>query len=285
MVALALCGIAGMGMGMAFLFGGGPPPAPPRPRLPSAPGPTAVDMKYSATLYRALVELDAKTFGVGAPSPAELAAPFPYFDELPARRRLHAAGTVHTAHLAISLIVRREQGAVEGQSFRADHLVLKIENLTSHHLAYRVTTEVRDTARCEAKGVIPHDAIAIGAHETILRTECLLQKTAEIQLTRIEVIEIPALSHFYVSRLMPALVLYDPRTAAGHTIPKGSICPQTFSWRDMREGAARGEIDWRDIIDFYARHNCDEYAFFPGYRYRTDAAAPLPARPAFQPPT
>jgi hypothetical protein len=128
--------------------------------------------------------------------------------------------------------------------------------------------------------VIPHDAIALGAHETILRTECLLQKTGEIELTRIEVMEIPALAYFYVSRLVPALCLYDPRTAAGHTILKGSICPQTFSWRDIRDGAARGEIDWRDIIDYYARHNCEEYAFFPGYRYRTDAAAPLPARPA-----
>ncbi len=269
-----------MAVGMALLFGGGPPPAPPRPRLPSAPAPTAADMKYSATLYRALVEQDAKAFGVVAPSADELAARFPYFDELPARRKLHGGGKVHTAHLAISLIIRREQGAVEGQSFRADHLVLKIENLTKHHLAYRVMTEVRDAVRCEAKGVIPHDAIALAPHETILRTECLLQKTGEIDLTRIEVMEIPALAYFYVSRLVPALCLYDPRTAAGHTILKGSICPQTFSWRDIRDGAARGEIDWRDIIDYYARHNCEEYAFFPGYRYRTDAAAPLPARPA-----
>ena len=91
--------------------------------------------------------------------------------------------------------------------------------------------------------------------------------------------EIPALSYYYVSRLTPGLILYDVRAAAGHTIPKGTACPQTFSWRDVRDGAARGEIDWRDIIDFYARHNCDEYAFFPGYRYRTDAGAPPAARP------
>lgn len=278
-VALVLLGIAGMALGMALLYGGGPPAAPPRPRLPSAPAPTAADMKYSATLYRALVEQDAKGFGVIAPTGAELAAPFPYFDELPVPRKLRAGGTVRTPRLAISLVVRREQGAVEGQSFRADHLVLKIENLTGKHMAYRVTTGVRDAARCEAKGVIPHDAIALVGHETILRTECLLQRTGEIELERVEVMEIPALSYFYVSRLMPGLVLYEPRTIAGHTIPKGAVCPQTFSWRDIRDGAARGEIEWRDIIDYYARHNCDEYAFFPGYRYRTDAAAPLPARP------
>lgn len=279
LVAVALCGIAGLALGMAALFGGGPPPGPARPHLPVAPAPTSVEMKFSATLFRALIEQDAKAMGVAVPSAAAWQAPFPYFDELPAHRKLHAGATIRTAHLALTLVVRREQGAVEGQSFRADHLVLKIESLSAHPVAYRVTTQVPDVGRCDAKGVIPHNAIALRPHETIFRTECLFQKAAELELARVEVIEIPDLAYAYVSRLTPGLILYDGRTSAGHVIPKGAVCPQTFSWRDVRDGAARGEIAWRDIIDFYARHNCDEYGFYPGYRYRTDAAAPLPARP------
>ncbi len=279
--AVGLAGVAGVGVGMAILFGGGPPPPPPRPRPPQAPAPLAAELKYSATLYRGLVEQDAKTMGVAAPAVDEWAAPLPYFDELPSGKpvTLRAGGTLRTGHLRISLGVRRVEGAVEGQSFRADHLVLKIENRTRRHLAYRVTTQVPDAARCESKGVIPHDAIALAPRETIFRTECLVQKAASIVVLRVEVLEIPPLGYFYVSRLSPGLVLYDGRAATGHTVPKGMVCPQTFSWRDVRDGAQRGEIAWRDIIDFYVRHNCDEFAFFPGYRYRTDAAAPLPARP------
>lgn len=278
-LAVALSGLAGLALGMALLFGGGPPPAPPRPRLPVAPAPTSAEMKYSPTMYRALLEQDAKLMGVAAPTQREIAAVFPHSDELPGARKLRAGAPVRTRQLAISLIVRREQGAVEGQSFRADHLVLKIENLTRRHLAYRITTKVADPARCEAKGVIGHNAIALRPGESILRTECLFQAPGLVELTRVETVEVPPLSYFYLSRLTPGLVLYDTRTAAGHTVPKGAICPQTFSWRDVRDGAARGEIAWRDIMDFYARHNCDEYAFFPGYRYRTDPASPLPVRP------
>ncbi len=236
-------------------------------------------MKYSEIWYRGLVEQDARTFGVVAPSPAEMAAPFPYFDVRTAHRTLRVGETIHIANISISLTIRRVPGAVEGQSFRADHLGLKIENRTGHHLAYRVVTEVSDPARCEAKGVVAHNAIALLPRETIFRTECLFQRQGAVSLISVEVMEIPPLAYAYVSRLSPGLVLYDGRTAAGHTIPRGAGCPQTFSWRDVRDGAARGDIAWRDIIDFYARHNCDEYAFFPGYRYRRDAAAPLPARP------
>jgi len=278
-MAIALCSLAGLAVGMAVLFGAGPPGAPPRPRIPAAPAPTSAEMKYAPALYRALIEQDARTMGVPAPTAAELSSVFRYSDELPSRRKLRAGATLRAGGLSISLIVRREAGAVEGQSFRADHLVLKIENLTGHHLAYRVSTAVPDPGRCEAKGVIVHDAIALRPHETILRTECLYQQAGEVEVTRVETMELPALSYLYVSRLTPGLVLYDGRTSVGHTIPKGSVCPQTFSWREVRDGAARGQIAWRDIIDFYARHNCDEYAFFPGYRYRIDAAAPLPARP------
>jgi hypothetical protein len=56
------------------------------------------------------------------------------------------------------------------------------------------------------------------------------------------------------------------------------MCPQTFSWRDIKDGMDGEGLGWRDVIDFYARHNCIEYSFFRSYRYRGDPAAPLPAR-------
>jgi len=95
----------------------------------------------------------------------------------------------------------------------------------------------------------------------------------------IEVMEIPRLGAYYVSRMPPGLILYGRRTSAGHVPLAGSLCPQTFSWRDIRDGADRGELGWRDVIDFYARHNCEEYSFFRSYRHRTDPDEPLPARP------
>jgi hypothetical protein len=99
-----------------------------------------------------------------------------------------------------------------------------------------------------------------------------------VDVDLVEVIELPQLAAVYASRLPATSVLYDARTSAGHVPLKGTLCPQTFSWREIQDGIDRKQIGWRDVIDFYARHNCDEYAFFRNYRFRTDAAAPLPAR-------
>jgi hypothetical protein len=168
---------------------------------------------------------------------------------------------------------------VGGQLYRADHLVLRIENRTDHYLAYRVETRVADEGRCDTKGDAPHNAIALAPRQVIHRTECLYRSSERVDVRRVEVMELPRLAAYYVSRLSPALILYGRRTSAGHLPFKGGVCPQNLPWRDIRDGADRGELGWRDLIDFYARHNCEEYSFFRSYRHRTDPTAPLPARP------
>lgn len=283
--ALALSGTAAIGFGMAILFMGGPPPPPPRPRPANTARSAEEQARFSATLYRGIVEKDARDYGLGAPDLATWRRPFPYFEELSAPRALAAGQSVQTRHLRITLLVRRIEGAVEAQSFRADHFVLQIQNLTDSHVAYRVVTRVTQPSRCEAKGLLGQNAVALKPREAVTRSECLFHRGERVELTGVEVMELPPLSYFYVSRLRPELILYEPRTSAGHSPPAGEPCAQTTAWRDIRDGAARSEIAWRDLIDFYARHSCDDYAFFPGYRYRSAASDPLPARPPLAEPT
>jgi hypothetical protein len=255
-----------------------PPPAPKRPEPP--PPPSAMinsERRFSVLYYKALIEQDAKQFGVSAPSYDDLAQPNAYFDELQGKRRLRLKSPIETRHLKVTLEVSKQTTIVEAHSLTTDHLVLRIENRTPLFLAYRVETSMADT-KCALKADLPHNAIAIEPEQTILRSECLYRKDAQIDVNRIEVIELPALSAYYVSRIPPNGTLYDPRTSAGHVPPRGTICPQTFSWRDIKEGIDKKELGWRDFIDFYARHNCSEYSFFRSYRYRSDPAAPLPAR-------
>jgi hypothetical protein len=275
---VVISGLLIIAIGLGLLHAGGPAPAPPRPKI-AEPADTTAALKYSPTLYRATVEQDARSFGIPLPVADEMARPFPYFDEWSAERKLKVGGSMQTDHLRLSLIVKKEAGSMAGQLYRADHLVLQIENLSDHYLAYRVQTHVSDEKRCDTKGDTPHDAIVIEPHQTIRRTECLYRSDEKVDIRGVEVMEIPQLAAHYVSRLPPGLVLYARRTSAGHVPIKGAICPQTFSWRDIRDGADRGELGWRDVIDFYARHNCEEYSFFRSYRQRSDVNAPLPARP------
>jgi hypothetical protein len=175
--------------------------------------------------------------------------------------------------------IAKKKATVDGQSFAVDHLVLRIENRSEKYLAYRVETSVTDKHKCANKGDVAHNALVLEPHETLERTECLYRADENIDVTHAEVIELPPLSAYYVSRLPPNPTLYDSRTSGGHTPLAGSLCPQTFSWREIQEGIDKRQIGWRDVIDFYARHNCDEYSFFKDYRYRTKPTAELPARP------
>jgi hypothetical protein len=279
-LAVFFSGFLAIAMGVLILHAASAPaPTPKRPEPP--PPPSAMinsDMRFSVLYYKGLIESDAKSYGIEAPSYEDLQQANPYFDELQGKQHLRIKAPIETRHLRITLEVSKQTTIIESHSLSTDHLVLRIENLTPIFLAYRIQTSVADKHKCVMKAELPHNAIALEPHQTTLRTECLFRKDAQIDITRIEVIELSALSAYYVSRVPPNSTLYDPRTAAGHTPPRGVLCPQTFSWREIKEGIDKKELGWRDVIDFYARHNCTEYSFFKSYRYRGDPTAPLPSR-------
>ena len=276
---IVLTAAAVFGLGMAALYAGGPPPPPERPAPP--PPPESLmnsELRFSPMVYRGQIEKDARLLAVPLPQKGELELPFLHFEEVTQRRQLQPRAPLETAHLRLSIAIEKRQASVDGQHFAFDHLVLRIENRTEKFLAYRIVTELPGE-RCNNKGDIAHNAIVLEPHQTISRTECLRRRNEAIYVKRIEVMELPPLSAYYVSRLPASAIFYVPRTAAGHVPLKGRMCPQTFSWREIQDGVDRKEIGWRDVIDFYGRHNCDEYAFFRTYRFRTDPTARLPARP------
>jgi len=237
------------------------------------------EQRFSPLYYRALIEQDAKFYGIPAPSYEDLQQPNPYFDELREKQRLRIKAPIETRHLRVSLEVTKQVATLENHTLTSDHLTLRIENRTSMYLAYRINTSVPERGKCINKGNISHNAMMIEPNQTILRTECIYRKSEQVDVLSIEVIELPPLSAYYVSRLPPNSVLYDARTFAGHMPPKGAICAQTFSWREIKDGLEKNELGWRDVLDYYARHNCSEYSFYKSYRYRGDPSAPLPARP------
>jgi hypothetical protein len=279
-LAVLFTGIFAIALGVLILHAASAPPlTPKRPEPP--PPPSAMlnsDIRFSVVYYKGLIEADAKAYGIPAPVYEDLCQPNPYFDELHEKQRLRLKAPLETRHLRITLEVAKQTTIIEKNSLSTDHLVLRIENRTPLYLAYRIQTSMPDRSKCVNKAILAHNAIALEPEQTIVRTECLYRKNATVNITDIEVIELPALSAFYVSRLPANNTLYDPRTSAGHTPLRGTLCPQTFSWREIKEGIDKKELGWRDIIDFYARHNCTEYSFFKSYRYRVDPAAPLPAR-------
>jgi hypothetical protein len=45
----------------------------------------------------------------------------------------------------------------------------------------------------------------------------------------------------------------------------------------VRSGLEQGQIGWRDLVDFYARHRCPTYRFPSSYRaFRSDGERQVP---------
>jgi len=59
--------------------------------------------------------------------------------------------------------------------------------------------------------------------------------------------------------------------------PEGERCAFALP-QAVRSGLERGEIGWRDLIDFYARHRCETYHFPYDYRaFKKDNERSVPA--------
>ncbi len=253
-----------------------PPPPPPPPPTPERSVNTV--LRFNPSYFQALVNEDARQYKITAPTLDELTKPLVYTDELAEPKKLRSkSDKVTTAHLALGMKVIKEwASAGSGERYRFEHLVLTITNTSDQPLAYRVQTAVENLGQCGSKGALAHNAIAILPGETIERTECLWHPKDVLTVNKIETLTLLPLGYRYVSRLVPPQVLLDERTAAGHEPPTGVKTCQYVPWREIRSAVKTSGIGWADVMDFYARHNCDEYSFYEGY-HRWTAPGALPA--------
>lgn len=256
------------------------PPKPPPPPPPPPEQNVGRILRFSEQYYKAVVDEDVKRYRLQPTEPGALAQPLTWAAELTEPRPLKVEhDSFETPHLKISSRVLKEWASTEsGQRFRYEHIVLSITNRTERPLAYLVDTSISHPEQCQSQGAIAHNAIALKPGETVERTECLWHKKTLLRVNRVEVIEIPQLSYFYLSRLNPAQLMLDARTAAGHAIPSPAKQCTFVPWRDIQASAEQAHTGWADVMDFYARHNCDEYSYWRGYRRWTSAGA-LPSRP------
>jgi hypothetical protein len=160
-----------------------------------------------------------------------------------------------------------------------DTIVLDIENTTRSDLAYQVVTEpTPKIAGCNSVMPLRHNAMVIAKGEHQIRVECSWHAGMAIAVTLVETAEVLPLSAWYLNQLPPSQVGLDERIARGHRVPKGAERCISLSSQAVRSGLENGEIRWRDLVDFYARHRCQTYQFPATYRALTvDGQRRIPA--------
>ena len=243
------------------------PPKPPPPR-----GPTGTERQLltrstgSPAVYQSFLEHDAASAGARVPTLEEMSRKLPYrVDEA---RHVLEPGKPAIELAGLRLHAERTNDAI----------VLVIQNLVASDVAYEVTSSPSASASiCESVRPLPFNAMVIskGASET--RTECAWRDGMSIAVTKVETLEVSPLSSWYLSQLPPKMVGVEDRLARGHRgVESRDPCSAMVS-QVVRSGMDRGEIGWRDLADFYARHRCQTYQFPSSYRaFKSDGEQALP---------
>lgn len=200
------------------------------------------------------------------PGAEEMARGFPH-QQSTARQRLEVGQSIEAAGLRIAAVV------VNGV------MALRIENLAAAPVAYRVDAQA-DRGRACRGASLRHDALALGAkgsaNAVAVRGLCPARSESGVTLGRVETVQLPALGFHYVSRMRPAQLGLDEEQVRGHR-PGTELAgcePAAPAW--LEGDIESGRTTWRDLVDFYARHPCDKYAFTQGYKAIEQDAQPLP---------
>jgi hypothetical protein len=244
---------------------------PPKPPPPSGVVGTSSELlsksASSPSVYQDLLARDAAAAGL----------PVPTIEEMSRRLAFRADEVRHVLEVGEPAI---EVAGLRLTAVRAnDTLALEIQNVTSTRLGYYIKTAPAPNIKgCNAARPLPFNAMVIekGAKET--RVECVWRDGLAIAVTKVETVELLPLSAFYLRQVPPALLGVEDRVAQGHVPLKGAeICAAMVS-QAVRTGFERGEIGWRDLVDFYSRHRCQTYSFPLGYRaFTEDGQRRIPA--------
>lgn len=246
--------------------------------LPAKPPPPADTLAASQEVLRrstqtesgwvASLDKDALAAGVEAPTPQAMSKKLVMRADEGTRTLAPGEPAIDAAGLRLSAV---ESGGT---------LALVIENRATSDLAYRVVTRVRPDGGCGRREVDAYNANVVPRGGREVRSECTYRGGMSLEISRVESIELSPLSAFYVSKVPPRARGAAARLAVGHEpdLPGGAqVCNIAVS-QALRAGLDSGAIQWRDLVDFYARHRCETYQFPLQYRaFVRDGERPLPA--------
>jgi hypothetical protein len=250
----------------------GPTPAlPPRPAAPP-PAVASAEKLLSTSLaspavWRNFIEADARTAGIPAPTASQMNKRLVHRSDLVRHELSFEQPKVSSAGLDLTM----ERG--EG-----DSIVLAMTNTTPSDVAYLVTLAPSiGSSVCGAAAQLATNAMVIGKGGTERRTVCVFRSDLTLLISKVETMELPPLSSWYLQQVNPLAVGLEPRLAKAHRSEGRSNCSPIIP-QSVRGGLESGELGWRDLVDFYARHRCETYHFPNNYRaFTRDNERALPA--------
>ncbi len=220
----------------------------------------------SQAVYKELLQKDAAAAGVRTPTIEDMSRKLTYrVDEA---RHILEVGEPVIDIAGVSLALFHEGNA----------MVLEIRNTTQSDLAYSVVSQpTPNISECNSATPLSFNALVVGNGKTERRVECVWREDMALAITRVETLEVSPMSAWLLGLVPPALIGLDQRTSRGHRgVVANETCASVVS-QAVRSGLEKGQIGWRDLVDFYARHRCPTYRFPLTYRaFKSDNEQEIP---------
>lgn len=244
-------------------------PAAPEEIISGSAGQLLSDTTASPSAYKDFLQRDAAIAGVRTPTIEEMSRKLAYHVDESRQGYALELGKPPIERAGLRLHVERS----------GDAIVLVIQNLLDSDVAYDVVTRPSGGSYgCNAAPALPFNAMVIARHGSETRTECVWHDGETIIVSKVETVEVPPLSAWYLSEVPPQLVGIEDRIARGHRAPDTKEPCSPTQGAAVRGAMDQGKIGWRDLVDFYARHRCQTYQFPLYYRaFTQDGERPLPA--------
>ena len=247
----------------------------PKAELPSEQGPVLTPEAEQAALYESRVQAAIAEQGLEAVSLDQLRQPNAFHHPITRSKPRILAPSSSKTEGPLLLSVRVDNRVVEGRGMQSktQHTTLRVQNRGEVPVAYRLDMRKAGGGDCRARALINYDAMVIDAGQTVEISVCSGRQSVEILDLRM--LEITPLGAGWVRKIPPRPVGLSLDASRAHA-PTGEVEACTMGSSELGEAISAGTIAWEDAIDFYSRHDCTHYQWWPEYRRAKAAVDTLP---------
>lgn len=234
-------------------------------------------MNRVARNYQKRIDEDAASFGLQPTSLEKVQAPNEHRIIVDDNAILTKGKTLNSDWITLRVAIEKVAYHSGGAEIRANHSVVYVENVHTAPIAYFLDARSADKGGCEVRGARMHNANALLPGETAEIVVCAGTKPVEIH--SLEAMSLSSLGYMYVSQVPAAALGHDSIRATAHAGPRrAKVCSQVPSAR-LGKAIRSQKLAWRDVVDFYTRHSCEEYPWLWNYRFHAEGVTSLPIRP------
>jgi hypothetical protein len=232
----------------------------------------------SEEYYQIGIDDAVERYKITAPPRERLLEPNTFFHVASSgdTRLLAPGASLSQAGLDIRINVEDIDVERRGIRTKNTHTLAMVRNVGDKPLAYFLQLRSR-TGDCQLRALTRYDAMVLMPDEEAEISVC--SGSHEVEITDLRVLEVTELGALWVSKLPPQAVGHDDVSGRSHHPGAGiDVCAEMPAL-DFSTRIKDGEAEWEDIVDFYSRHDCDHYRWWPGYKRIVEPLTRLPALP------